>query len=159
MLSAIRTATEADADDLVRVINLAYRVEDFFVIGDRIDRSGVLDRMRRPGGRFLVIDDDAAPVATVFVEPHGSQGYFGLLAVAPSHQGQGLARRLVEEVEAHFRREGFSEVILDVVTLRTELFPFYRKLGYREEGLIPLDGRVALRMPAELRIMVKPLGG
>jgi GNAT superfamily N-acetyltransferase len=131
------------------------------VIGDRIDRAGVLNRIGRPGGHFLVIDDDASgePVATVFLEPHGEQGYFGLLAVAPSHQGRGLARRLVEAVEDHFRREGFAEVILDVVTLRTELFPFYRALGYREEGLIPLDGRVALRMPAELRIMVKPLGG
>jgi GNAT superfamily N-acetyltransferase len=160
MLTPIRVATEVDADALVALINLAYRVEDFFVIGDRIDRAGVLDRMRRDGGAFLVLDDPEGqePLATVFLEPHGSQGYFGLLAVRPSHQGRGLARRLVEAVEDHFRGLGYAEVILDVVTLRTELFPFYQALGYREEGLIPLDGRVALRMPAELRVMVKPLG-
>jgi GNAT superfamily N-acetyltransferase len=160
MLTPIRVATESDVDALVALINLAYRVEDFFVFGDRIDRAGVLDRMHRDGGAFLVIDDPASgvPVATVFLEPHGHQGYFGLLAVRPSHQGRGLARRLVLAVEEHFRGLGYAEVILDVVTLRTELFPFYRALGYREEGLIPLDGRVALRMPAELRVMVKPLG-
>lgn len=161
MLTPVRVAVEDDADALVTLINLAYRVEDFFVIGDRIDREGVLDRMRRDGGRFLVIDDEAggAPVGTVFLEPHGAQGYFGLLAVDPAHQGRGLARQLIQAVEDHFRAEGYQEVILDVVTLRTELFPFYRRLGYQEKGLIPLDGRVALRMPAELRVMVKPLAG
>jgi hypothetical protein len=44
-----------------------------------------------------------------------------------------------------------------VVTLRSELFPFYAALGYEARHTTPLDGRVALRIPAELRIMVKPL--
>lgn len=155
----IRTATTDDAPALVALINLAYRVEDFFMLGNRVDLDGVLERMRRPGGRFLVIDDHegSSPVATLFLEPHGDQGYFGLLAVHPVAQGRGLAKRIITEAEEHFRREGFAEMMIDVVTLRTELFPFYAALGYQARGTIPLDGRVALRIPAELRVMVKPL--
>ncbi len=155
----IRIATTDDAAALVTLINLAYRVEDFFVIGNRVDLDGVLERMRRPGGRFLVIDDPdtGMPFATLFLEPHGHQGYFGLLAVDPAAQGRGLAKRIIGAAEDHFRREGFAEMMIDVVTLRTELFPFYASLGYEPRHLIPLDGRVALRLPAELRVMVKPL--
>jgi GNAT superfamily N-acetyltransferase len=157
----IRTATAEDAPDLVRLINLAYRVEDFFMAGDRIEPAGVLERMARPGGSFLVIDGGrpGRPLATVFLEPRGTQGYFGLLAVDPAAQGAGLARKLITEAEAHFQRLGFREMMIDVVTLRTELFPFYAALGYEARHTIPLDGRVALRIPAELRIMVKPLRG
>ena len=155
----VRTATTSDAPALVALINLAYRVEDFFVIGNRVDLEGVLERMQRPGGRFLVIDAEAqgAPVATLFLEPHGARGYFGLLAVHPDAQGRGLARQLIAAAEEHFRREGFAEVVIDVVTLRTELFPFYEALGYQPRECIPLDNRVQLRIPAELRVMVKPL--
>lgn len=156
-----RTATPDDAPDLVRLINHAYRVEDFFVHGDRVDLPGVLERMSRPGGSFLVLDDPelGGPVATLFLEPHGLQGYFGLLAVHPDAQGRGLARRLIAAAEDHFRQRGFAEMMIDVVTLRTELFPFYAALGYEPRHTIPLDGRVALRIPAELRVMVKPLAG
>jgi GNAT superfamily N-acetyltransferase len=154
----IRTATADDGPNLVHLINLAYRVEDFFVIGNRVDLDGVLERMHRPGGKFLVIDDPhARPIATLFLEPHGHQGYFGLLAVHPEAQGRGLAKRIIAAAEEHFRHEGIAEMLIDVVTLRTELFPFYEALGYESRGLIPLDGRVALRVPAELRLMVKPL--
>ena len=155
----IRTATADDAPELVRLINLAYRVEDFFVLGNRINIEGVLERMQRPGGKFLMIDDlvSGAALATLFLEPHGAQGYFGLLAVDPAAQGRGLAKRLILAAEEHFRREGFAEMVIDVVNLRTELFPFYAALGYEPRGTIPLDNRVQLRIPAELRVMVKPL--
>ncbi len=157
----IRAATPDDAPELVRLINLAYRVEDFFVRGDRVNLEGVLERMHRPGGKFLVVEDEASrlPIATLFLEPHAHQGYFGLLAVHPEHQGRGLARLIITAAEEHFRREGFAEMMIDVVTLRTELFPFYEALGYEPRHLIPLDGRVELRIPAELRVMVKPLTG
>jgi hypothetical protein len=48
-------------------------------------------------------------------------------------------------------------MVIDVVNLRTELFPFYEAMGYEPRGTIPLDNRVQLRIPAELRVMVKPL--
>lgn len=59
MSSMSRDATERDVPALVEVINRAYRVEDFFIDGDRTDAADVQARMSRPGAGFLVIDGEA----------------------------------------------------------------------------------------------------
>ena len=58
-----------------------------------------------------------------------ARAYFGMLAVAPAAQGRGLGRALIEAAEAHARREGAGAMDIRVVSLRTELFPFYRRFG------------------------------
>jgi GNAT superfamily N-acetyltransferase len=130
----IRRAVSSDVPDLLRVINAAYVVEQFFKAGDRIDRAGVTERLDR--GTFLVETDEAGTVAgCVYVEIQvGGRGYFGLLSVDPARQGGGLGRRLVEAAEAHCRAAGCREIDLRVVNLRTELPPFYRRLGYVATG-------------------------
>ena len=68
-MSEPRAASVGDVPELVRVINLAYRVEDFFINGDRTNDSDVQRRMATPDAGFLVVDDTdpgrlaAAPVA------------------------------------------------------------------------------------------------
>ncbi len=52
----LRPAIADDVPEIVRVTNLAYRVEDFFVQGDRTRDAEVRERMARPGAAFLVID-------------------------------------------------------------------------------------------------------
>ena len=153
----IRAAVSADIPPLVRVINAAYAVERFFKTGDRVDRAGVLERLDR--GTFLVETDEAgAIVACVFVEiqPNG-RGYFGLLSVNPDHQGTGLGRRLVEAAEEHCRAAGCRQVDLRVVNLRTELPPFYRKLGYLETGTEPYSDADATQ-PCHFIVMSKEMG-
>ncbi|HUO60248.1 MAG TPA: GNAT family N-acetyltransferase, partial [Candidatus Acidoferrales bacterium] len=71
------------------------------------------------------------------------RGYFGMLAVDPSRQGTGLGRKMVDAAEDHCRRVGCTHVDINVLSLRTELPPFYRKLGYTETGteeLHPVHG-------------------
>ena len=51
----IREASRADAPALAALINRAYRVEDFFKTGDRIDADGVEHEMAEGG--FLVLED------------------------------------------------------------------------------------------------------
>jgi hypothetical protein len=41
---------------------------------------------------------------------------------------------MMREAERHCLRAGCREVTITVVNLRTELPPFYRSLGYREQG-------------------------
>ncbi len=69
MTMTIREATAAEAPRLTAVINAAYRVEDFFKIGDRIDVAGVLEKMQH--GRFLVLQDGDAIAGCVYVEISG----------------------------------------------------------------------------------------
>jgi hypothetical protein len=50
----IRRAGTDDAEFLVRVINLAFQVEKFFIAGDRIDLAQVRDFLNK--GEFLVAE-------------------------------------------------------------------------------------------------------
>jgi len=152
----MRVAVFSDIDALVRVINAAYVVERFFKTGDRVDRAGLVERFDR--GVFLVeTDDGGAVVSCVYVEiqAHG-RGYFGLLSVDPGLQRSGLGRRLVEAAEAHCRAAGCRAIDIRVVNLRTELPPFYGKLGYVATGTEPYSDDDATR-PCHFVVMSKPL--
>jgi GNAT superfamily N-acetyltransferase len=85
-------------------------------------------------GVFVVTRDESELTGCVYVELRGLRAYFGMLAVEPSRQGTGLGRRLVELAEQYVRDRGCSAMDIRVVNLRTELPPFYRKLGYVESG-------------------------
>jgi len=151
-----RLAIPSDVPDLLRIINAAYIVEQFFKAGDRIDRAGVIERFER--GTFLVeAGDDGAIVGCVYVELQASgRGYFGLLSVDPAQQGGGIGRRLVEAAEAHCRAAGCRAIDLRVVNLRTELPPFYGRLGYVATGTEPYDAEDATQ-PCHFVVMSKLL--
>ncbi|OFW98733.1 MAG: hypothetical protein A3D94_01425, partial [Alphaproteobacteria bacterium RIFCSPHIGHO2_12_FULL_66_14] len=58
--------------------------------------------------------------------------YFGRLSVLPSARGLGLARRLVEAVEAEARTRGMAGVRLGVRVVLTDNQRLFKSLGYRE---------------------------
>ena len=91
-----RYATWNDIPELVRIINNAYRVEDFFVDGDRTNADDVQARMDTPDACFMVIDSPRTNslAAGVWVDVHENRGHFAVLSVDPAFQGQGLARIL-----------------------------------------------------------------
>lgn len=53
------------------------------------------------------------------------------MAVKPARQGQGLGRRLMEELEQELRARGFREFELHA---RRSAEGFYHRLGYTSEG-------------------------
>jgi len=147
----------AAADDipgLVRVINAAYEVEKFFVSGDRTDAETVRRLMTKGG--FLVTRDGGGLTGCVYVELRRPRAYFGMLSVAPSRQGTGLGRRLVDDAERYARDHGCDAMDIRVVNLRTELPAFYRKLGYVERGTEPVNDPRALQ-PFHFILMSKAL--
>jgi GNAT superfamily N-acetyltransferase len=150
-----RDATPADADRLAVLISAAYRVEDFFKVGDRIDPAGVLEKMRH--GRFVVLEDGASLAGGVYIEVHGRIGYFGLLSISPSRQKQGLGARLIELAESACREEGCTEMEIEVVNLRTELPPFYRRFGYVEQSTRPFPVDERSTQPCHFIVMRKSL--
>jgi predicted N-acetyltransferase YhbS len=122
---------------VARLINLAFEVERFFVTGDRISEAAIGTKMA--SGTFLVAEDGAGTIiGCVYTELRAEgPGYIGLLAVDPAHQGSGLGRLMMGEAEERCLRAGRTEVVITVVNLRTGLPPFYRSLGYREQGTAP----------------------
>jgi GNAT superfamily N-acetyltransferase len=154
-----RIAGPADVPELVRVINAAYVVEQFFVDGDRTSAAQVRDRMTRPSSWFLAIDDPQTSgrlAACVWVEARDERGYFGMLAVDPGQQGQGFGRLLIAAVENHCRAAGCRFLDISVVNLRSELPAFYRQFGFAPYGTAPFDPVRSIR-PAHLVLMKKPL--
>lgn len=54
--------------------------------------------------------------------------YLYAIATAPSHRGQGLCTRLLEDTHAHLKRSGYRGVLLSPAS--DGLFDFYRRFGY-----------------------------
>ena len=151
-----RVALPDDAPALAALINLAYRVEDFFKIGDRTDAAEVREKMTH--GAFLVLEGaDGALAGSIYVTAADGLGYFGMLSIDPSRQGQGLGKRLILEAEDHCRRAGCREMELEVVNLRTELPPFYRRFGYAESGTRPFNETERTSRPCHFIVMSKAL--
>jgi GNAT superfamily N-acetyltransferase len=150
-----RVASLADVQALARVINGAFRVEQPFIEGDRINPDGVRAYMEK--GKFLLAEDAAGLAGCVYVELRGDRGYLGLLGVDPSRQGTGLGRKLMAAAQDFFRQAGCVAVDLRVVSARTSLPSFYRHLGYLETGTAPFAPDVPAKVPCHYILMSKPL--
>lgn len=127
-----RCAGVDDRASMVELINSAFAVEKFLE-GNRTNERELAERMQK--GEFLLGHDDSGTlVAAVYVELRGPRGYFGMLAVDPKRQGSGIGRKMVEAAEEYCREKGCTAMDLTVLSLRPELPPLYRKLGYVENG-------------------------
>jgi ribosomal protein S18 acetylase RimI-like enzyme len=158
-VTAARYATHDDLPALVRLINLAYRVEDFFVNGDRTNTNEIAVRLAEPNVRFLVVPvkDSEDLAGAVEVEVTGDRGHFAMLSVDPAFQGQGLGRLLVNAVEDHCRSAGCNALDLEIVNLRLELPAYYAKLGFTPVRTAAFPRKEKLTRNAHLVIMSKSL--
>ncbi len=128
----IRTATLDDRAAMTPAINAAFAIEEFME-GTRTDEARLAEMMTN--GEFLIGEDCSGRiVASVYVEVRGKRGYLGMLAVDPAQQGNGLGRVTVTAAEEYCRNRGCVGLDLVVVSLRPDLPPFYRKLGYMESA-------------------------
>lgn len=157
---AVRPATPTDHAEILRVVNLAYRVEEFFVRGDRITAELLAALARRSHGAFLVREGErpGTLAGSVYVESRGDHGWFGMLSVDPELQGRGHAGHLLGAVEEWCRGRGLARVELEVVDLRTELPAFYARVGYVPSGERPFPDPEKLLRPARMLVMTKRLG-
>lgn len=129
----VRVASVSDCGALASLINSAFAIEKFLE-GERTDEEQLRAMMQK--GQFLLgCDDTGELVASVYVEVRGARGYFGMLAVHPQHQKNGLGTKMVGAAEEYCRGRGCGAMDLVVLSLRPELPPLYRKLGYAESGV------------------------
>ena len=152
---SIRTAVSEDIPALVRLINAAFLVEQFVFDGDRINAEET--RAFMDAGKFLLAEDAAGFAGCVYLEIHQGRGYLGQLAVDPARQGTGLGSKLVAAAEDYFRAGGCSAVDLRVISQRTPLPSFYRRLGYVEIGTAPFSPSLEAKVPGHYIVMSKPL--
>jgi predicted N-acetyltransferase YhbS len=159
-VSDIRLARPDEAPALARLINDAFVVENFFKIGDRTSADELLELMRK-GGEFLVLESasDRTVVGCLFLRCGADRAYFGMLAVEPARQGEGLGARLVGAAESRARDMGCRFMDIHIVNLREELPPYYRRLGYVEAGTLPFSDPLRASRPCHFVVMSKPIAG
>jgi ribosomal protein S18 acetylase RimI-like enzyme len=128
----IRLATPSDRPRLIDVINAAFAIETFLE-GTRTDDERLAAMMQK--GEILLAEDSSGQIlACIYAETHGNRGYLGQLAVDPAHQRASLGRQMLAAAENHFRTRGCEAIDITVLSLRPELLPIYRRLGFVETG-------------------------
>jgi ribosomal protein S18 acetylase RimI-like enzyme len=150
----IRQAIASDASEIARIINAAFEIEREFRRGDRTSPSEVLGTMNR--ATFLVAEEANRLVGAVEVRIDGREGYFGMLAVDASVRRGGIGRALVDAAEAHCRSAGCAVMTMSTGENRTELIPYYEKMGYRVTSIEP-STNPAFKYPIRVVSMEKPL--
>ena len=152
----IRTATAADLPALIPLINRAFAIETF-LDGTRTDKERLSAILHK--GDLLLAERDGQPLACVYIELRGERAYFGMLAVDPAQQGQGLGRSMTTAAEQYGRNRGCKHMDIGVLSLRPELLPFYRNLGYSETGTEEFQPTRPLKpgVSCHCIVMAKPL--
>jgi GNAT superfamily N-acetyltransferase len=151
----LRKSESKDAEAIAAVINAAFRVERFFIDGDRTNPDHIRSLLQT--GVFLLAEESSQLIGCVYVELRGAQGYFGLLAIDPERQKTGLGKHLVAAAEDYCRAAGCQEMELQIVNVREELPGFYQRLGYCETGIAPFKSLNQPKLPCHFVKMSKPL--
>jgi ribosomal protein S18 acetylase RimI-like enzyme len=153
----IRPAVPADSDDLIPLINQAFAVETFMT-EPRTDSERLAASMQK-GAILLAEDGSGELVASIYVEIRGNRGYAGMLAVSPTRQRSGIGSRMMQAGEDYLRARGCVALDITVLSLRTELPPTYRALGFVETGTEPFVYPHPLKdgLEAHCIVMSKPL--
>jgi ribosomal protein S18 acetylase RimI-like enzyme len=92
---------------------------------------------------LLVLQLGDRVVGSVMVGYDGHRGWVNYLAVDPEHQGAGLGRLLMDEVERHLSVLGCPKVNLQVRTANERAVSFYEHLGYATDDALSLGKRLS----------------
>lgn len=172
---SFRPATAADLPALVALVEAAYRSEESrdgwttetdLVGGPRADEAMLLADIERPGSQIILAERDGTLVGCAHVTQISPTGaYFGLFAVRPSEQGNGVGRQVLTEAERVAREDWqLATLEMTVLDVRTELLAYYERRGFRPTGEyqpfppLGVDSVVVLHEGLKLVVLRKELG-
>ncbi|HDR9480917.1 TPA: GNAT family N-acetyltransferase [Burkholderia aenigmatica] len=123
--AAAMAAIEVAAAQRFREIGMTHIAE-----AEPTDTAAVLVRI--DGGRaYVAVDAHGACVGFAFYRLLDAQRlYLEELDVAPSHAGQRIGARLIEQVMARAAQDGIAEVVLSTFREAPWNAPYYARLGF-----------------------------
>ena len=131
----LRKATIVDAAAIAAVIAASFEQYRGKLIPEsgafRETADGIAVELSRGAGA-IVAERNGEMLGCVLVEEKEGDLYFGRLSVLPPARGLGLARRLIDAVEAEARRRGLAAIRLGVRVVLTDNQRLFQALGYRE---------------------------
>ena len=138
-----REARIADVAEIVRLVDSAYRGDDSrrgwtheadVFEGARTDPGSVADHITDPNSLLLLAEQDREVVGCCHLERHEDHVYFGLFAIRPDRQRDGLGKVVLSEAEERARLLGVRQMRMTVLSVREELIAYYVRRGYRRTG-------------------------
>lgn len=167
-MGEISKATMADAGELNKLINSAYRGETakkgwtneaHLLAGIRIDEEELKNIIKRKKSFLLKYTENNKITACVFLEQDKDEMYLGMLTVSPELQGKGIGKKLLNASEIHARQLACSKVHMTVISVRNELIAWYQRHGYSDSGIrkpFPVEDRFRIsKNPLEFIVLEK----
>ena len=146
---SFRYATPSDIDAVVDLVQSAYRgersragwtTEADLIDGPRTDAGLIAGIVERDDAVILLaIDtDEGRPVGCAEISPFNGSGggaYFGMFAVEPTRQGNGIGGAVLDEIERIARDDwGLDRLVLVVLSLRVDMLDLYMRRGFVPTG-------------------------
>ncbi len=153
----LRAATVDDAAGMAAVIAASfaqYRGKLVPESGAFQETAATIAAKLEGGAGAIVAERNGELLGCVLIEEQEGDLYFGRLSVLPSARGQGLARQLIQAVEAEASRRGLAGVRLGVRVVLTANQRLFQALGYRETSR---EAHPGFDHPTSIN-MRKPLG-
>lgn len=136
---------DPERDDLAEIVTLVHRA--FAQYWGKLEpESGALTetvdslRERLEKNRLFLAEDDGKISGAVFATQKGDAVYLDRLAVDPEVRCRGIARRLVETVEAYARETGAARITLGVRLALQHNIEYFQRWGFVETGRQTHDG-------------------
>ncbi|MCH7312937.1 GNAT family N-acetyltransferase [Acinetobacter sp. ANC 3882] len=142
----IRKAKNSDIEQLVELINSAYRhdaerswtTEKNVVQGDRITKEQLDNELRQPNFELLVGEerDKGQIIACIGLSLNKGCMEIGTFAVDQSIQNQGYGREMLNHAEAYIAQiyPEIRDLVMHVLDVRKELVAYYQRRGYQITG-------------------------
>nr|WP_239586770.1 GNAT family N-acetyltransferase [Shouchella xiaoxiensis] len=82
---------------------------------------------------YLVDEKIAGVILTGMAEFHGvKQMWIGGMAVVPAYRKKGVAKKMLQQVEAEARVKNCSEILLEVITENAKAYRVYTEFGFEQ---------------------------
>jgi ribosomal protein S18 acetylase RimI-like enzyme len=142
----IAPATRTDLDDILTLVNAAYRgigakagwtSENGIVSGTRVDAASVESLLAQERTVILIMrrEADARPLGCIVVQlDEDATCELSMFAIHPNEQAAGYGRTLLTAAETYAYSHGARLAELTVVHVRDSLIAWYERQGYRRTG-------------------------